>query len=141
MKKPWLNDLHIDMTQEQASVVFLDDSEDLRALMPLVLEPALGVKCMCFGSLMEFEEHPNDVLRAKVAILDINLGPNVPDGIDAFNWLVAHGFHGKILFFTGHTRTVPQVEVPQGTGIEILEKPLQPGQLISHVRRALNGNP
>jgi DNA-binding NtrC family response regulator len=135
------NDLHTLMTQEQASVVFLDDSEDLRALMPLVLEPALGVKCMCFGSLMELEERRDDVLRAKLAILDINLGPNVPDGIDAFNWLVAHGFHGKILFFTGHTRTVQQVEAAQGKGFEILQKPVQPGELISHIRRALNGNP
>ena len=43
------------MIKEPAKIVFLDDSEDLRELMPVVLEPTLGVQCMCFGSLMEFE--------------------------------------------------------------------------------------
>jgi len=128
------------MAKQRASVVFLDDSEDLRELLPLVLEPSLGVKCMCFGSLKELQKHANEVLGARVAILDVNLGPNVPDGIDAFNWLSSHGFHGKIFFFTGHARTNPQLETAERNGIEILEKPLEPAKLISSVMRALNGN-
>jgi DNA-binding NtrC family response regulator len=122
----------------QARVVFLDDNEDLRELLPIVLESELGVECLCFGTVMEFQKHSKDVLLAKVAILDINLGPCVPDGIDAFNWLMDQGFRGKILFLTGHARTNPQVALAERKGAEVLEKPLQPHQLISIVRRALN---
>jgi FixJ family two-component response regulator len=125
------------MTKE-AAVVFLDDSKDLRELMSVLLESTLGVQCMCFGSLMEFENHPHEVLRAKVAILDINLGPNAPDGVDAFNWLLDHGFSGKILFFTGHARANPEVVLAERNGVEILEKPIRPDRLISFVTRALN---
>ena len=129
------------MTKEPARIVFLDDSEDLRELMPVLLASTLGEECRCFGSLMEFENHADDVLRARVAILDINLGPNVPDGVDAFHWLMDHGFQGKVLFFTGHARTNPQVAVAERKGVTILEKPLHPDKLISFVQRALNDAP
>jgi FixJ family two-component response regulator len=125
------------MTKERARIVFLDDSEDLRELMAVLLESALGVECLCFGSLVDFENNSTEVLLAKVAILDINLGINVPDGMDAFNWLIARGFPGKILFFTGHARTNPQVALAERNGAQILEKPLHPEKLISSVSRAL----
>jgi DNA-binding NtrC family response regulator len=124
-----------------ASIVFLDDNEDLRELMRDLLESALRVECTCFGSVMEFEKHPEEVLHAKVAILDINLGPNVPDGIDAFNWLMGQGFHGKVLFFTGHARTYLQAALAEKNGVEILEKPVDPDNLISGVLHGLNETP
>jgi DNA-binding NtrC family response regulator len=126
------------MTNGRARIVFLDDSEDLRELMPILLESTLAVECICFGHLMEFENHPEEVLRAKVAILDINLGPNAPDGVDAFNWLERHGFQGRVLFFTGHARTNPQVALAERSGVEILEKPIHPEKLIASLSRALN---
>ena len=126
------------MTKGPVRIAFLDDSEDLRELMPILLESTLGVECICFGNLVEFQSRSEEVLQAKVAILDINLGPNAPDGVDAFNWLMDHGFQGKILFFTGHARTNPQVELAERNGVEILEKPLHPDKLISVVTRALN---
>jgi len=126
------------MTRNRPKIVFLDDSEDLRELMPIVLQTMLGVDCMCFASVMEMENQADEVLRAKVAILDINLGPNVPDGIDAFHWLKKHGFQGKIFFLTGHARTHPQLALAQTNGVEIFEKPLHPDKLISFVSRALN---
>src|SRR5215813_12514111 len=125
------------MTKEAARIVFLDDSKDLRELMSVLLESTLGVQCMCFASVMEFEDHSKEVLRAKVAILDINLGPNAPGGLDAFNWLMDRGFPGKILFFTGHARANPEVVLAQGKGVEILEKPIRPDKLISFVTSAL----
>ena len=129
------------MTKEPARIVFLDDSEDLRELMPILLETTLGVECKCFGNLAEFQSHLKEVLLAKVAILDINLGPNAPDGVDAFNWLMDHGFQGKILFFTGHARTNPQVALAGRSGVQIVEKPLQTDKLISLIKRALNDTP
>jgi DNA-binding NtrC family response regulator len=126
------------MIKEPAKIVFLDDSEDLRALMPVLLASTLKEECRCFASVMEFENHAEEVLRARVAILDINLGPNVPDGVDAFHWLMKNGFQGKVLFFTGHARTNPEVAFAERNGVAILEKPLHPDKLISVVRRALN---
>ena len=126
------------MTKEPAKIVFLDDSEDLRALLPVLLASTLKEECRCFASVMEFENHAEEVLRARVALLDINLGPNVPDGLDAFHWLMEHGFQGKVLFFTGHARTNPQVALAEKHGVAILEKPLHPDKLISVVRHALS---
>ncbi len=126
------------MCIEPASVVYLDDSDDLRELMPVLLESSLGVSCVSFAHLMELQQHSEEVLRAKVAILDINLGPDEPDGVDAFHWLMARGFQGKILFFTGHARTNPQVALAEESGVEVLEKPLQPDKLMSKIERALN---
>jgi len=128
------------MSKDAAIVLFLDDNEDLRELMPVLLETTLGVRCLSFGSLMELQANAREVLRANVAILDINLGPDVPDGIDAFHWLKDQGFQGKILFLTGHARTSSQLEFAEGNGVEILEKPLSPDKIISSVARALNPN-
>lgn len=129
------------MTKKPATIIFLDDSEDLRDLMSLLFASELGEECTCFNSLMEFENHRNDVLRAKVVILDINLGPNVPDGVDAFHWLVQQGFKGKVFFFTGHARTNPQVALAERSGATILEKPIQPEALVALVKHALNETP
>jgi DNA-binding NtrC family response regulator len=118
-------------------IVFLDDNEDLRELMPAILKATLGVDCLCFGSLTEFQNHSEDVLHAKLAILDINLGSDAATGIDAFLWLKDHGFRGKVLFLTGHARTNPQVALAERNGAEVLEKPLHPDQLASFVTRAL----
>jgi DNA-binding NtrC family response regulator len=126
------------MTRESEKVLFVDDNEDLRDLMRLLLKTTLKVECLCFGSVRELENHSSEALSAKVAILDINLGSNVPGGIDAFNWLKDHGFHGRILFLTGHARTNPQVKAAEIDGAKVLEKPLQPDKLISIVTQALN---
>jgi FixJ family two-component response regulator len=124
-----------------ARIVFLDDNQDLRELMRDVLESSLKVECTCFGSVMEFTKNSEEVLRANVAILDINLGPNVPNGMDAFQWLTKQRFQGKIVFFTGHARIYLQAALDDGTGPEILEKPVDLNKLISVVQRAINGTP
>ena len=126
------------MTKDGARIVFLDDNEDLRELLPALLETTLGVECLTFASVFDFENHSDQVLDAKVAILDINLGPDVPDGVDAFNWLMERGFRGKILFFTGHARANPQVALAEKDGARILEKPIHPDKLVAAVRFALN---
>jgi DNA-binding NtrC family response regulator len=125
------------MTKGPARIVFLDDNADLRQLMAVLLTTRLGEECGCFASLMELENHAEEVLRARVAILDINLGPNVPDGVAAFHWLIEHGFGGKVIFFTGHARTNPQVALAERSGVAVLEKPLHPDKLVSFVKQAL----
>lgn len=124
---------------EPPAVVFLDDNDDLRAVVPELVKLELGVECLSFARLTELEEHAEEVLRARVAILDVNLGPNEPDGVEAFHWLVAHGFKGKVLFFTGHARANPRVTLAAESGVEVLEKPLDPDTLMARIAHALNG--
>jgi len=129
----------VSINKKSAQVIFLDDNEDLRELLPVLLQTALEVECKCFASLAELEGDAEEALHAKVAILDINLGSDASDGVDALRWLRAHKFKGKIVFFTGHARTNPHVEQAEKSGIEILEKPLHADRLISFVERAMNG--
>jgi FixJ family two-component response regulator len=122
-----------------ATIVFLDDNRDLRELVRDILESALKVECTCFSSVREFTNQPEKVLHAKVAILDISLGADVPSGMDAFTWLKKHAFRGKVVFFTGHARMYLQDTLDGGSGTEILEKPVDPDKLISVVLHAING--
>src|SRR5436190_22997607 len=127
------------MNHKPAPVIFLDDNEDLRELMSVLLSTALEIECKCFASLAELEGNAEEALRAQVAILDINLGTDSSDGVDALRWLRARKFKGKIVFFTGHARTNPHVEQAEKSGVEILEKPLHADKLISFVEQAMNG--
>jgi DNA-binding NtrC family response regulator len=128
------------MKKKSADVIFLDDNEDLRELMPILLSDALGVDCRSFESLTDLQSHVDEAIRAQVAILDINLGENSLDGVDALNWLRSQGFGGKIVFFTGHARTNPHVAEAERSGVQILEKPIDADKLISFVQHAINGN-
>jgi FixJ family two-component response regulator len=68
-------------------------------------------------------------------MIDINLGPNSPSGIDAFQCLKEIGFHGHIIFFTGHAQRSPFVTSAQALGaVEILEKPIA----VEKLREALD---
>ncbi len=138
---PWIHCFQARIGKVQTRIVFLDDDEDLRELMSILLKSTLGEECQCFGNMTEFLNHSQEVLRARVAILDINLGPDAPNGIDAFNWLMDHGFRGKILFLTGHARANPRVAQAERNGVEVLEKPVHPDQLIALVTRSLSGIP
>jgi len=128
------------MNKKSADVIFLDDNEDLRELMPILLSDALGVECRCFESLADLQNHIDEAIRAQVAILDINLGEDSLDGVDALNWLRSQGFGGKIVFFTGHARNNPHVAEAERSGVQILEKPIDAEKLISFVKHAINGN-
>jgi len=70
------------------------------------------------------------VLRTDLAILDVNLGPGEPSGIEIYRWLKGQNYRGKIVFLSGHTRTDPQVvEATRISGVDFLQKPLAFGQI------------
>ena len=70
-------------------------------------------------------------LACEAAFLDINLGPDRPSGIDAYNWLRAQGFEGRIYFFTGHAHTHPLVRKALEPGdVKLLSKPIDLGSLV-----------
>ena len=92
-----------------ARVIFLDDDPELRAVVVELLE-LLGVACDAIASVPELKDRLGGGNGYDVAILDINLGPRVPSGLDAYRWLRERRFSGRIAFLTGHARSHPLVE-------------------------------
>ena len=82
-----------------------------------------------YGDLLDLGDR---ALHCGVAILDINLGPQVPSGLDAYGWLRKHGFHGRIEFLTGHAASHPLVVEAKRLGdAEVVGKPVSLDRLTS----------
>lgn len=119
-----------------ADVVFLEDNEELRQIMTVLLESELRVRCLSFARFADLEKNVSAVLKTKIAILDINLGVNEPSGIDAYNWLRLMNYQGQVVFMTGHAQSHPLVLEATKTGAVVLEKPMKAQILFDIVRSA-----
>jgi FixJ family two-component response regulator len=119
-----------------SGVLIVEDDEDL---LPLLAE-MLGlsgfgvVPVHGFGELLD---HQTDALGCGVALLDINLGPDQPSGLDVYRWLRDNGFRGRICFLTGHARSHPLVaRARELDGALVLEKPVYAAELVRLIDRA-----
>jgi CheY-like chemotaxis protein len=91
------------MDLKDASVLFVDDSEDIRLLISYSLM-SLGLKrCVLAGSLDQVQQLSDEALKTNIALLDINLGPNLPTGQDVYKWLIGNNYQGRIAFLTGYS--------------------------------------
>jgi FixJ family two-component response regulator len=107
------------------TVLFVDDSSDLCQVIELMCESLPEVECMCVTSMSEVLERAAQVLQTRLAILDVNLGPGEPSGVDIYHWLRGRNYDGKIVFLSGHARTDPQVEeAARISGVDFFQKPL-----------------
>jgi DNA-binding NtrC family response regulator len=105
-------------------ILLLEDDDDLRASLRELLE-LLGAQCTAVASVDEMKQKERDVLGCDVALLDINLGRDVPSGIDGYRWLGSRQFRGSMVFLTGHARSHPLVEEAyRMAGVAVLEKPV-----------------
>jgi CheY-like chemotaxis protein len=107
-------------------VLLLDDDEDLREVMGDVLQ-AFSHERLVVDSFLHLVAAAERALACDVAILDINLGPAVPSGIDAYHWLRERGFAGKIVFLTGHAQSLGQVAAmgrELADGVRVMRKPI-----------------
>jgi FixJ family two-component response regulator len=112
------------------SVLFVEDDDDLREMFVALVDVVLERRCVAAGSYHELVSLGDQALQCGVAILDINLGPNRPSGIDAYAWLRQNGFTGRIVFLTGHASHHPLVVEAQRIGdAVILSKPVDPDRL------------
>lgn len=119
------------------SVFILDDNEDLREMLALVLRQRLGVSCIGYGRLSEIIVDADTALKCRMAILDINLGTGQPSGLEAFDWLQTHKFKGEICFFTGHAKSHPLVAKACQLGARVYEKPMSPEKICALVGGAI----
>ena len=115
-------------------VLYVEDNDDLRELVVELVTVVLKHRCVGVGSYEELVALGEEALGCSVAILDINLGPNRPSGIDAYTWLRDEGYTGRIVFLTGHASNHPLVVEAQRIGdAEIFSKPIDPDRLRSIV--------
>ena len=113
-------------------VLFVEDDDDLRESCVELVTTVLERRCVGVGSYTELVALGNEVLTCVAAILDINLGPNQPSGIDAYKWLRNTGYRGRIVFLTGHASTHPLVVDAGLIGdAEIFSKPIDPDNIRS----------
>jgi FixJ family two-component response regulator len=113
--------------------VLLDDDADLLDSLAELLE-TFGWASLKAASVEALRALGEAVLSADVAILDVNLGPARPSGLDAFDWLQGNGFAGRIFFLTGHARSHPLVSRAHERGVAVvLEKPLTADALMREV--------
>jgi DNA-binding NtrC family response regulator len=118
-------------------VLFLDDNEDLRLMMSQILEKKLGVECDTYNSFEDLLSHFDDVMKSKLAILDINLGLEDVTGLDAYRWLKENNFEGKIVFLTGHDNSNALVAEARSIGAEILQKPIPTDKIVNLARNLI----
>ena len=117
-------------------VLYVEDNDDLRELVVELVKVVLQRRCIGVASYEELVGLGEAALGCSVAILDINLGPNQPSGIDAYAWLRDKGYTGRIVFLTGHASTHPLVvEATQIGDAEIFSKPIDPDRLRSIIER------
>ena len=115
-------------------VLYVEDNDDLRELVTELVTVVFKRRCVAVGSYEELVVLGQHGLGCSVAILDINLGSNRRSGLDAYAWLRANGYTGRIVFLTGHARTHPLVVEAQRIGdAQIFSKPIEPDRLRSIV--------
>ena len=117
-----------------AFVLYVEDNDDLREVVVELVSVALQRRCVGVGSYEELVALGEEALGCSVAILDVNLGPNRPSGIDAYTWLRDKGYTGRIVFLTAHASTHPLVVEAHRIGdAEIFSKPIDADRLQSIV--------
>jgi len=113
--------------------LLLDDDADLLDAIAELLEIS-NCRCVLVQSVDELKALGPRALEADVALLDINLGPGQPSGIEAYDWLVSEGFAGRLLFFTGHAPGDPMVaRATRRKRATLLVKPLDAGTLLDRI--------
>jgi FixJ family two-component response regulator len=110
-------------------ILVLDDDADVRDSMELALQEAGAGYVLAAARFRDLEA--SGVLDCSCAVLDVNLGPNEPTGIDAARWLRNQGFTGRILFLTGHAGAYPSIrQTCDELNASLIEKPADIDRLL-----------
>jgi DNA-binding response OmpR family regulator len=118
-----------------AAILVLEDDDDLRETIGDVFEEAGTIKA---ATMREMQSQAAGVLQCRVAVLDVNLGPGEPGGLEAAAWLRNQGFKGRIIFLTGHAASYPDlVDRSRELGAQVVEKPTQFTRLEEIVNESL----
>jgi FixJ family two-component response regulator len=115
------------------TAALLDDDADLLEALADLLQTR-NCRSVLARSVDELKAKAPEVLEADVAVLDINLGPGLPTGLDAYDWLLSQNFKGRLLFLTGHAHAHPLVaRAEKLRRAEVLDKPMDGGLLLERI--------
>src|SRR5262249_12317820 len=109
----------------------LEDDVDLRTLIAELFELNLGVRAITARSVAQLIDEGPAVLESRLALIDVNLGSDFFNGFDAYDWLRAHHYAGRVVFLTGHAHGDPHMERARTVpNVEVLQKPVSAEQLL-----------
>ena len=110
-------------------ILIVEDDADLALLLSELLTGSGAETCVAH-SLREVQAEATAALECDLAIIDVNLGPYQPTGVDVASWLRSRSFQGQVVFLTGHARTHPMVaEAAAVPGSRVLAKPIAAEEL------------
>ena len=69
------------------TVLFVDDDCDICEVVEAMCQSLPEVECVCVTSMSAVLERAALVLCTGIAILDVNLGPGKPSGVEIYRWL------------------------------------------------------
>ena len=108
-----------------STVLLLDDDDDLLDAVSDLMRLLSGAGCVRARSFSEVVAQRDDALACELAVLDINLGPAQPSGLDVYRWLKEQRFGGSVAFLTGHARSHPLVARAAAIeGVTVHQKPI-----------------
>ncbi|HXU71349.1 MAG TPA: response regulator [Polyangia bacterium] len=114
----------------QGGVLLLDDDDDMLSTIGDLVRLLTRRPCVTAHNLAELVSHRDAALACDDAILDINLGPSEPSGLEAYAWLKEQHFAGHIIFLTGHARSHPMVARARALdGTQVFQKPIETVEL------------
>jgi CheY-like chemotaxis protein len=115
-----------------SDILLVDDDPDLLEVMRSLLVDHAKQDCVSATSLQEVIAQREAVLGCRLAVIDVNLGPGAPSGVEVSTWLREAGFSGQIVFLTGHALSHPLVaEAARAPGTRVLGKPISSDMLLS----------
>jgi DNA-binding NtrC family response regulator len=117
------------MEEEATMVLLVDDDPELLNALEAVLARA-HVPFVSAHSLAEVEALSPRLDLVTTAILDVNLGEDVPSGVDVASWLHDHHPLARIVFMTGHAANHPLVRAAAGMDGQVVAKPISSKRLI-----------
>lgn len=110
-------------------ILIVEDDEDLATMLKMLLE-RYGAAVWLASSLAEAQSLGAAAVGCDLALLDVQLGAGVPNGVDVHRWLADQGFRGETVFFTGHASSHPAVMAASLTpGARIMAKPASLAEL------------
>lgn len=114
-------------------ILICDDDEDIAEVLSEFLRDH-GYPCVTTRSFDEVVARGSEALGCGLAILDVNLGPGRPGGVDVFRWLQREHFGGRVVFLTGHAGTSSILTGARSLGVPVLAKPVAAETLLSLAR-------
>ena len=117
-----------------ATVLLLEDDQDQLEMLAMAVSALCGCETVPVTSYADLIRAGDRALGCSVALLDVNLGPLQPSGLDAFQWLRQHQYRGRVYFLTGHARSHPLVMQMVAIGeARLVEKPIGADELCALV--------